>query len=160
MRSGFHAPTPPWRVPGIMAEPEVSSQAARAPPTSAPSVSTVSAVTATPVVGGGGSGGSSSDPVRPGLSQQQRASQRKAHARSFPRAKKLEKLGVFSACKVRGPRRDKRAREFPRYVVQPSLHPLLDTKNDVKLGSRIACGLCPSLSCRVYLFVQDVYLSS
>uniref|UniRef100_A0A8D2L117 Histone acetyltransferase n=1 Tax=Varanus komodoensis TaxID=61221 RepID=A0A8D2L117_VARKO len=44
--------------------------------------------------------GGSSDPVRPGLSQQQRASQRKAHARSFPRAKKLEKLGVFSACKA------------------------------------------------------------
>ncbi|OCT61997.1 hypothetical protein XELAEV_18043081mg [Xenopus laevis] len=47
---------------------------------------------------GGGSG--SSDPARPGLSQQQRASQRKAQVRALPRAKKLEKLGVFSACKA------------------------------------------------------------
>lgn len=47
-----------------------------------------------------GSGSGSSDPVRPGLSQQQRASQKKAQVRAFPRAKKLEKLGVFSACKV------------------------------------------------------------
>uniref|UniRef100_A0A8C6SLC7 Histone acetyltransferase n=1 Tax=Neogobius melanostomus TaxID=47308 RepID=A0A8C6SLC7_9GOBI len=42
----------------------------------------------------------SSDPARPGLSQQQRASQKKAQVRAFPRAKKLEKLGVFSACKA------------------------------------------------------------
>lgn len=47
-----------------------------------------------------GSGSGSSDPARPGLSQQQRASQKKAQVRAFPRAKKLEKLGVFSACKV------------------------------------------------------------
>lgn len=47
-----------------------------------------------------GSGSGNSDPVRPGLSQQQRASQKKAQVRAFPRAKKLEKLGVFSACKV------------------------------------------------------------
>lgn len=47
-----------------------------------------------------GSGAGNSDPVRPGLSQQQRASQKKAQVRAFPRAKKLEKLGVFSACKV------------------------------------------------------------
>ncbi|KAH0504946.1 putative ATP-dependent RNA helicase DHX58 [Microtus ochrogaster] len=47
--------------------------------------------------GGPGSGG---DPARPGLSQQQRASQRKAQVRGLPRAKKLEKLGVFSACKA------------------------------------------------------------
>lgn len=47
-----------------------------------------------------GSGTGNSDPVRPGLSQQQRASQKKAQVRAFPRAKKLEKLGVFSACKV------------------------------------------------------------
>uniref|UniRef100_A0A8D2P1L4 Histone acetyltransferase n=1 Tax=Zosterops lateralis melanops TaxID=1220523 RepID=A0A8D2P1L4_ZOSLA len=32
--------------------------------------------------------------------QQQRASQRKAQVRGFPRGKKLEKLGVFSACKA------------------------------------------------------------
>lgn len=47
-----------------------------------------------------GSGSGNSDPARPGLSQQQRASQKKAQVRAFPRAKKLEKLGVFSACKV------------------------------------------------------------
>ncbi|XP_075033022.1 histone acetyltransferase KAT2A isoform X2 [Mixophyes fleayi] len=47
-----------------------------------------------------GSTSSSSDPARPGLSQQQRASQRKAQVRALPRAKKLEKLGVFSACKA------------------------------------------------------------
>lgn len=46
------------------------------------------------------SGSVHSDPARPGLSQQQRASQKKAQVRAFPRAKKLEKLGVFSACKV------------------------------------------------------------
>ncbi|XP_039595215.1 histone acetyltransferase KAT2A isoform X1 [Polypterus senegalus] len=49
---------------------------------------------------GSGSGTGSSDPARPGLSQQQRASQKKAQVRAFPRAKKLEKLGVFSACKA------------------------------------------------------------
>ncbi|KAE8574703.1 hypothetical protein XENTR_v10003542 [Xenopus tropicalis] len=49
---------------------------------------------------GGGSSSSTSDPARPGLSQQQRASQRKAQVRALPRAKKLEKLGVFSACKA------------------------------------------------------------
>ncbi|KAG7247373.1 hypothetical protein CRUP_024026, partial [Coryphaenoides rupestris] len=48
---------------------------------------------------GSGSGSGNSDPARPGLSQQQRASQKKAQVRAFPRAKKLEKLGVFSACK-------------------------------------------------------------
>ncbi|CAI9561906.1 unnamed protein product, partial [Staurois parvus] len=47
-----------------------------------------------------GSSSGSSDPARPGLSQQQRASQRKAQVRALPRAKKLEKLGVFSACKA------------------------------------------------------------
>uniref|UniRef100_A0A8D3CA14 histone acetyltransferase n=1 Tax=Scophthalmus maximus TaxID=52904 RepID=A0A8D3CA14_SCOMX len=47
-----------------------------------------------------GSGAGNSDPARPGLSQQQRASQKKAQVRAFPRAKKLEKLGVFSACKA------------------------------------------------------------
>ncbi|XP_047216025.1 histone acetyltransferase KAT2A-like [Girardinichthys multiradiatus] len=50
--------------------------------------------------GSAGSGTGNSDPVRPGLSQQQRASQKKAQVRAFPRAKKLEKLGVFSACKA------------------------------------------------------------
>lgn len=45
-------------------------------------------------------GSANCDPARPGLSQQQRASQKKAQVRAFPRAKKLEKLGVFSACKV------------------------------------------------------------
>lgn len=53
---------------------------------------------------GSGSGSGSSDPARPGLSQQQWASQKKAQVRAFPRAKKLEKLGVFSACKVAGAR--------------------------------------------------------
>ncbi|XP_069093777.1 histone acetyltransferase KAT2A [Pleurodeles waltl] len=43
---------------------------------------------------------STSDPARPGLSQQQRAQQRKAQVRGFPRGRKLEKLGVFSACKA------------------------------------------------------------
>uniref|UniRef100_A0A8C4LTD6 histone acetyltransferase n=1 Tax=Equus asinus asinus TaxID=83772 RepID=A0A8C4LTD6_EQUAS len=52
-----------------------------------------------PGVGRGGTG-SGGDPARPGLSQQQRASQRKAQVRGLPRAKKLEKLGVFSACKA------------------------------------------------------------
>lgn len=52
--------------------------------------------------GGSGSSSGSSDPARPGLSQQQWASQKKAQVRAFPRAKKLEKLGVFSACKVAG----------------------------------------------------------
>ncbi|XP_041121418.1 histone acetyltransferase KAT2A-like isoform X2 [Polyodon spathula] len=46
------------------------------------------------------SGSGNGDPARPGLSQQQRASQKKTQVRSFPRAKKLEKLGVFSACKA------------------------------------------------------------
>uniref|UniRef100_F6RUG3 Histone acetyltransferase n=1 Tax=Ornithorhynchus anatinus TaxID=9258 RepID=F6RUG3_ORNAN len=50
--------------------------------------------------GSGGGGGGGGDPARPGLSQQQRASQRKAQVRGLPRAKKLEKLGVFSACKA------------------------------------------------------------
>uniref|UniRef100_A0A8C1VP60 Histone acetyltransferase n=1 Tax=Cyprinus carpio TaxID=7962 RepID=A0A8C1VP60_CYPCA len=45
-------------------------------------------------------GAASSDPARPGLSQQQWSSQKKAQVRSFPRAKKLEKLGVFSSCKA------------------------------------------------------------
>ncbi|XP_051987279.1 histone acetyltransferase KAT2A-like isoform X1 [Xyrauchen texanus] len=44
--------------------------------------------------------GSSSDPARPGLSQQQWSSQKKSQVRAFPRAKKLEKLGVFSSCKA------------------------------------------------------------
>lgn len=82
-----------------MAEPETSTQGSRTPQASAPSAATVAAASAPPVAAGSAAGGSS-DPVRPGLSQQQRASQRKAHARSFPRAKKLEKLGVFSACKA------------------------------------------------------------
>ncbi|XP_077108254.1 histone acetyltransferase KAT2A isoform X1 [Ranitomeya variabilis] len=52
------------------------------------------------VAAAAGSSAGSSDPARPGLSQQQRASQRKAQVRALPRAKKLEKLGVFSACKA------------------------------------------------------------
>ncbi|XP_048416525.2 histone acetyltransferase KAT2A isoform X2 [Stegostoma tigrinum] len=44
---------------------------------------------------------SPADPARPGASSnQQRSVQRKAQVRAFPRAKKLEKLGVFSACKA------------------------------------------------------------
>lgn len=111
MRRSVRAPTPAPRVPGIMAEPETSTQGSRTPQASAPSAATVAAASAPPVAAGSVAGGSS-DPVRPGLSQQQRASQRKAHARSFPRAKKLEKLGVFSACKVRGPVGDKGSWEF------------------------------------------------
>lgn len=65
-------------------------------PAAAPAGSTG---TGGPGVGSGGTG-SGGDPARPGLSQQQRASQRKAQVRGLPRAKKLEKLGVFSACKV------------------------------------------------------------
>lgn len=146
MRIGVHAPTPPQRVPGIMAEPEVSSQAVRTPQTIGSSAAAVAAVTAPPVAGSGGAVGSSStstssDPVRPGLSQQQRASQRKAHARSFPRAKKLEKLGVFSACKVRGRERDKRAREASRCLVQLSLPPFQDTKGCWKVASCIVCNI-------------------
>ncbi|CAM4635207.1 histone acetyltransferase KAT2A isoform X1 [Lepidochelys kempii] len=73
-----------------MAEPE-ASQPGRTPPPPA----------AAPGSGSGpGPAAGSSDPARPGLSQQQRASQRKAQVRGFPRAKKLEKLGVFSACKA------------------------------------------------------------
>ncbi|NXD31056.1 KAT2A acetyltransferase, partial [Spelaeornis formosus] len=57
--------------------------------------------TGAPGASGAAAGGAgSSDPARPGLSQQQRASQRKAQVRGFPRGKKLEKLGVFSACKA------------------------------------------------------------
>uniref|UniRef100_A0A3P8WJH9 Histone acetyltransferase n=1 Tax=Cynoglossus semilaevis TaxID=244447 RepID=A0A3P8WJH9_CYNSE len=62
--------------------------------------STGSAGSSTAVAASTGSGQGHSDPARPGLSQQQRASQKKAQVRAFPRAKKLEKLGVFSACKA------------------------------------------------------------
>uniref|UniRef100_A0A8C8RH94 histone acetyltransferase n=1 Tax=Pelusios castaneus TaxID=367368 RepID=A0A8C8RH94_9SAUR len=75
-----------------MAEPE-ASQPGRTPPPPPAAPGPVG-----PGPAGGGAG--SSDPARPGLSQQQRASQRKAQVRGFPRAKKLEKLGVFSACKA------------------------------------------------------------
>ncbi|KAG8566024.1 hypothetical protein GDO81_013065 [Engystomops pustulosus] len=72
-----------------------SRSAAQPPPAAAPSgTSAVAAAAAA------GSSTGSSDPARPGLSQQQRASQRKAQVRALPRAKKLEKLGVFSACKA------------------------------------------------------------
>ncbi|RLV91374.1 hypothetical protein DV515_00014124 [Chloebia gouldiae] len=74
-----------------MAEPE-AAQPGRPPPGPGTAAAGASGVTA------GGAG--SSDPARPGLSQQQRASQRKAQVRGFPRGKKLEKLGVFSACKA------------------------------------------------------------
>lgn len=83
-----------------MAEPE-AAQPGRPPP--GPGTAT----------GSGAAGGAgSSDPARPGLSQQQRASQRKAQVRGFPRGKKLEKLGVFSACKVgwTGTGQDRRGR--------------------------------------------------
>ncbi|XP_029109943.1 histone acetyltransferase KAT2A-like isoform X1 [Scleropages formosus] len=66
----------------------------------APQASVPSRHATTPSCGTAGSGSGSSDPARPGLSQQQRASQKKAQVRAFPRAKKLEKLGVFSACKA------------------------------------------------------------
>lgn len=82
-----------------MAEPE-AAQPGRPPPApgtaAAPNAGAGSGGTAP----GGAGGAASSDPARPGLSQQQRASQRKAQVRGFPRGKKLEKLGVFSACKV------------------------------------------------------------
>lgn len=142
MLSGSHAPTPSCRVLGIMAETEVS-QTTRIPQTSAPSSATSSAVTTPPVVGGSGAGGSTSDPVRPGLSQQQRASQRKAHARSFPRAKKLEKLGVFSACKVRGPGGDKRVWDCLR-VCGPAIVGYFSSGQDaVNLKNKNACKFLP-----------------
>ncbi|TRY59824.1 hypothetical protein DNTS_035249 [Danionella cerebrum] len=53
-----------------------------------------------PQTSGMASTNTNSDPARPGLSQQQWSSQKKAQVRSFPRAKKLEKLGVFSSCKA------------------------------------------------------------
>ncbi|XP_075299544.1 histone acetyltransferase KAT2A [Opisthocomus hoazin] len=80
-----------------MAEPE-AAQPGRPPP--APGPVAGSGAAAAGGGGGGGGGAGSSDPARPGLSQQQRASQRKAQVRGFPRGKKLEKLGVFSACKA------------------------------------------------------------
>lgn len=78
-------------------------------PTPAPAPAPAAAPAGSTGTGGAGVGsggpGSGGDPARPGLSQQQRASQRKAQVRGLPRAKKLEKLGVFSACKVgAGPR--------------------------------------------------------
>lgn len=169
MLSGRHAPTPSCRVLGIMAETEVS-QATRIPQTNAPSSATSSAVTTPPVVGGSGAGGSTSDPVRPGLSQQQRASQRKAHARSFPRAKKLEKLGVFSACKVRGPGGDKRVWDFLR-VCGPAIVEYSLGQDAVNLKTiRIVCQfmgsgfylwnyamLCAHLSRRLWDYKELLY---
>ncbi|XP_067397438.1 histone acetyltransferase KAT2A isoform X1 [Emydura macquarii macquarii] len=79
-----------------MAEPE-ASQPGRTPP---PPAAAPGPGAGPAGAGPAGSGAGSSDPARPGLSQQQRASQRKAQVRGFPRARKLEKLGVFSACKA------------------------------------------------------------
>lgn len=91
--------------PAPISTPTASQTSAPTPvPTPAPAPAPAAAPagstgTGGPGVGSGGTG-SGGDPARPGLSQQQRASQRKAQVRGLPRAKKLEKLGVFSACKV------------------------------------------------------------
>lgn len=96
LQSPAPAPTPtPTLSPASAPTPAPTPAPAPAPAT-APAGSTG---TGGPGVGSGGTG-SGGDPARPGLSQQQRASQRKAQVRGLPRAKKLEKLGVFSACKV------------------------------------------------------------
>lgn len=96
LQSPAPAPTPtPTLSPASAPTPAPTPASAPAPAT-APAGSTG---TGGPGVGSGGTG-SGGDPARPGLSQQQRASQRKAQVRGLPRAKKLEKLGVFSACKV------------------------------------------------------------
>ena len=103
LQSPAPAPTPtPTLSPASAPTPAPTPAPAPAPAT-APAGSTG---TGGPGVGSGGTG-SGGDPARPGLSQQQRASQRKAQVRGLPRAKKLEKLGVFSACKVgAGPQQD------------------------------------------------------
>lgn len=96
LQSPAPAPTP-TPAPSPASAPTPTPTPAPAPaPAAAPAGSTG---TGGPGVGSGGAG-SGGDPARPGLSQQQRASQRKAQVRGLPRAKKLEKLGVFSACKV------------------------------------------------------------
>lgn len=96
LQSPAPAPTPtPTPSPASVPAP-VPTPAPAPVPAAAPVGSTG---TGGPGVGSGGTG-SGGDPARPGLSQQQRASQRKAQVRGLPRAKKLEKLGVFSACKV------------------------------------------------------------
>ncbi|XP_054938632.1 histone acetyltransferase KAT2A isoform X2 [Physeter macrocephalus] len=96
LQSPAPAPTPtPTLSPASAPTPAPTPASAPAPAT-APAGSTG---TGGPGVGSGGTG-SGGDPARPGLSQQQRASQRKAQVRGLPRAKKLEKLGVFSACKA------------------------------------------------------------
>lgn len=96
LQSPAPAPTP-TPTPSPASAPTPAPTPAPAPaPAAAPAGS---AGTGGPGVGSGGTG-SGGDPARPGLSQQQRASQRKAQVRGLPRAKKLEKLGVFSACKV------------------------------------------------------------
>lgn len=82
-----------------MAEPE-AAQPGRPPPAPGTAAAPNAGVGSGGTAPGGAGGAGSSDPARPGLSQQQRASQRKAQVRGFPRGKKLEKLGVFSACKV------------------------------------------------------------
>ncbi|XP_055113193.1 histone acetyltransferase KAT2A isoform X1 [Symphalangus syndactylus] len=96
LQSPAPAPTPtPAPSPASASTPTPTPAPAPAP-AAAPASSTG---TGGPGVGSGGAG-SGGDPARPGLSQQQRASQRKAQVRGLPRAKKLEKLGVFSACKA------------------------------------------------------------
>ncbi|XP_001495139.4 histone acetyltransferase KAT2A isoform X2 [Equus caballus] len=96
LQSPAPAPTP-TPAPSPASAPTPAPTPAPAPaPAAAPAGSTG---TGGPGVGSGGTG-SGGDPARPGLSQQQRASQRKAQVRGLPRAKKLEKLGVFSACKA------------------------------------------------------------
>lgn len=82
-----------WSEGAVMAEP--ASQASMQPRLQQAQSSGTSGSNSTT-----GSASGNSDPARPGLSQQQWASQKKAQVRAFPRAKKLEKLGVFSACKV------------------------------------------------------------
>lgn len=96
LQSPAPAPTPTPALSPASAPTPAPTPAPAPAPAAAPAGSTG---TGGPGVGSGGTG-SGGDPARPGLSQQQRASQRKAQVRGLPRAKKLEKLGVFSACKV------------------------------------------------------------
>ncbi|XP_037666114.1 histone acetyltransferase KAT2A isoform X5 [Choloepus didactylus] len=95
----------PLQSPAPAPTPTPAPSSASAPvPTPAPAPVSAAAPAGSTGTGGTGVGsggtGSGGDPARPGLSQQQRASQRKAQVRGLPRAKKLEKLGVFSACKA------------------------------------------------------------
>ncbi|GCB71878.1 hypothetical protein scyTo_0001729 [Scyliorhinus torazame] len=83
-----------------MAEAAQASQARTQPPYPSP-CQAQAAASPSPAAASATTTPSPADPARPGASSsQQRSVQRKAQVRAFPRAKKLEKLGVFSACKA------------------------------------------------------------